>query len=495
MALFRSSKQTVHRSGVIDIGSNSVRIVVYEGPARAPAVIFNEKVAAGLGRGLSIDGRIAPEDAERGLVALRRYALLAKHMEVADLQCVATAAVRDAANGPAFIAAAAEAGLTIRLLSGEEEAEAAGYGVLSAIPDARGIAVDLGGGSLELAEVANGKVGRRASFPLGVLRLPALRKDGEAAFERAIRKMLRAADWPGEGLTGLPLYLVGGSWRALSRLDLELTKDPLAVLDQHTLPRSAIRRLIRASKRLTFEDLRAIPGMASNRAATLPDAAALLAALVNILDVPEMTVSSSGLREGLLYQALDEDTRAQDPLIVAAEFEGRRLARFAPHGRAIADWIAPLFAGEAPADSRVRLAASLLSDVAWSANPDFRAERGTEIGLHGNWRSIDIPGRILLARALYAGFGGADAEFPAMGDLVSEERLARARQWGVAIRLAQRLTGGVEAPLKASGVALVDGKLRLCLDAGWHHLAGESVERRLRILAQSFDAKPELVLL
>ena len=495
MALFRSSKQTVHRSAVIDIGSNSVRIVVYEGPARAPAVIFNEKVAAGLGRGLSVDGRIAPEDAERGLIALRRYALLAKHMEVADLQCVATAAVRDAANGPAFIAAAAEAGLKIRLLSGEEEAEAAGYGVLSAIPDAHGIAVDLGGGSLELAEVAHGKVGRRASFPLGVLRLPALRKDGEAAFERAIRKMLNAADWPGEGLSGLPLYLVGGSWRALSRLDLELTKDPLAVLDQHTLPRSALRRLIRASRRLTFEQLRAIPGMASNRAATLPDAAALLAALVNILDVPEMTVSSSGLREGLLYQALDEDTRAQDPLIVAAEFEGRRLARFAPHGRAIADWIAPLFAGEAPADSRVRLAASLLSDVAWSANPDFRADRGTEIGLHGNWRSIDIPGRILLARALYAGFGGADAEFPAMGDLVSEERLARARQWGIAIRLAQRLTGGVEAPLKASGIALVDGKLRLCLDAGWHHLAGESVERRLRILAQSFDAKPELVLL
>lgn len=495
MGQARTSRQAVHRSAVIDIGSNSVRIVVYEGPARAPAVIFNEKVAAGLGRGLAVNGRIAPEDAERGLVALRRYALLAKHMEVKDVQCVATAAVRDAANGPDFIAAAAEAGLQIRLLSGEEEAEAAGHGVLAAIPDAHGIAVDLGGGSLELAEVSDGQVGRRASFPLGVLRLPALRKDGEQAFERAIRKMLRDAGWPGDGLTGLPLYLVGGSWRALSRLDLELTRDPLAVLDQHSLPRSALRRLIRASKRLTFEELRAIPGMASNRAAALPDAAALLAALVNILDVPEMTVSSSGLREGLLYQALDAETRAQDPLIVAAEFEGRRLARFAPHGRAIAAWIAPLFADEAPADSRVRLAASLLSDVAWSANPDFRADRGTEIGLHGNWRSIDIPGRILLARALYAGFGGSDAEFPAMGNLVAPERLARARQWGLAIRLAQRLTGGVEAPLRASGIALVEGKLKLCLDAGWHQLAGESVERRLRVLAQSLDAKPELVLL
>ncbi|MBL9065498.1 MAG: Ppx/GppA family phosphatase [Sphingopyxis sp.] len=494
MGLLRASKSAVHRSAVIDIGSNSVRLVVYEGPSRAPAVIFNEKVAAGLGRGLAVDGRIASEDAMRGLMALRRYALLAKHMEVKSLLCVATAAVRDAENGPEFIASAADAGLAIRLLSGEEEAEAAGYGVLSAIPDAHGIAVDLGGGSLELAEVANGQVGRRASFPLGVLRLPALRKQGQQAFERAVRKMLRGAGWP-DGMSGLPLYLVGGSWRALSRLDLELTQDPLAVLDQHSLPRSALRRLVRATNRLSFEELRAIPGMASNRAAALPDAAALLSALVNILDVPEMTVSSSGLREGLLYQALDAETRAQDPLIVAAEFEGRRLARFAPHGRAITEWIAPLFAGEAPADSRVRLAASLLSDVAWSANPDFRAERGTEIGLHGNWRGIDIPGRILLARALHAGFGGADSDFPDMGRLVAADRLARARQWGLAIRLAQRLTGGVEAPLKASHIALVDGKLRLSLDHGWHHLAGESVERRLRSLAQALDAKAELVML
>lgn len=476
---------------MIDIGSNSVRLVVYEGPPRAPAVIFNEKVAAGLGRGLAIDGRIAPDDAERGLIALRRYALLARHMEVTDLQCVATAAVRDASNGADFIAGAAEAGLSIRLLSGEEEAEAAGFGVVSAISDADGVAVDLGGGSLELAEIGGGRVGRRASFPLGVLRLPALREQGQQLFERSVRKMLKAAGWPGD-MTGRPLYLVGGSWRALSRLDIELTRDPLPVLDHHVLPRSALRRLVRATKRMSFEELRAIPGMASNRAASLPDAAALLAALVNIIDVPEMTVSSSGLREGLLYQALDPATRAQDPLIVAAEFEGRRLARFAPHGRAIADWIAPLFADETAADQRIRLAASLLSDVAWSANPDFRAERGTEIGLHGNWRSIDIPGRILLARALHAGFGGADSEFPVMGSLVAPARLERARQWGLAIRLAQRLTGGVEAPLRASRIARDGERLVLRLDAGWHHLAGESVDRRLRALAQALALQPEL---
>ena len=493
MPLLRSKAAAPHRAAVIDIGSNSVRLVVYEGPRRAPAVIFNEKVAAGLGRGLAIDGRIVDEDAARGLIAMRRYALLARHMDVGELHCVATAAVRDAENGPDFVARAKQAGLNIRLLTGSEEAEAAGLGVLSAIPDAHGIAVDLGGGSLELVEVSDGAVGRRASFPLGVLRLTALRGEGQQSFERAVRKLLKAQDWPGAAI-GQPLYLVGGSWRALARLDLELIRDPLPVMDQHILPRAALRRLLRATKRLSYDELRAIPGMAANRAATLPDAAALLAALVNIIDVPAMTVSSSGLREGLLFQALDAKTRAQDPLIIAAEYEGRRLARFAAHGRRIADWIAPLFPDDGDADQRIRLAACLLSDVAWSANPDFRAERGREIALHGNWRGIDIAGRILLARTLHAGFGGADGDFPAIPGLVRPERLQRARQWGLAIRLAQRLSGGVEKPLDGAAVQMSDERLTLTFSSGWHDLAGEPVDRRLRALAQALGLKGELKL-
>ena len=288
--------------------------------------------------------------------------------------------------------------------------------------------MDLGGGSLELAEIGDGKVGRTSSFPLGVLRLPPLRDKGQQHFERAVRRMLKAAGWPGD-LHGSPLYLVGGSWRALSRLDMELTHYPLPVLDQHYMPRSAVRRLVRASKRMSVEELKNIPGMASNRAALVPDAAALLSALVNVIGSQEMTVSSSGLREGLLYQALDAKTRAQDPLIEAAQFEGRRLSRFARHGKALAKWIAPLFADDREEDARIRLAACLLSDVAWSANPDFRAERGTEIALHGNWRGIDSRGRVLLARALHAGFGGPDASFPDLGDLASEAELDRARSW------------------------------------------------------------------
>lgn len=480
------------RAAVIDIGSNSVRLVVYEGPRRIPAVIFNEKVAAGLGRGLSVDGRIADADAERGLAALRRFAALARAMAVDELQCVATAAVRDAANGPDFVARAAEQGLEIRLLSGDEEARAAGLGVLSAIPDARGIAVDLGGGSLELAEVADGKVGRTISFPLGVLRLPALRTNGAAEFDRAIRRQLKEAGWPGPA-RGQPLYLVGGSWRALARLDMELVHLPLPVMDHHDLPRSAVRRLQRAVARMGLDELRAIPGMSTARAAALPDAVALLAALAGAIDAPSMTISSSGLREGLLYGALSDDVKAQDPLLVAAEYEGRRLARFAAHGREVDAWIAPLFADDDAAARRLRLAACLLSDVAWSANPDFRAERGAEIALHGNWRGVDVPGRVVLAQTLHTGFGGDEHDFGRLLGDGGAARLERARQWGLAIRLAQRLSGGLEAPLTGTRLMVAGRKLRLELAHEWAMLAGEAVSRRMRNLANALGLEPEVV--
>lgn len=479
------------RAAVIDIGSNSVRLVVYEGPRRIPAVIFNEKVAAGLGRGLAVDGRIAEADAERGLAALRRFAALARAMDVDELQCVATAAVRDADNGGEFVERAAAEGLSIRLLTGDEEAFAAGLGVLSAIPDARGIAVDLGGGSLELAEVADGVVGRTTSFPLGVLRLPALRRDGPAAFDGTVRKMLKTAGWPGVA-RGAPLYLVGGSWRALARLDMELTRQPLPLLDHHDLPRSAVRRLTRAVARMSHEELRAIPGMSTARATAMPDTVALLGALTGAIDAPSMIISSSGLREGLLFAALSPEVRAQDPLLVAAEYEGRRLARFAAHGRMVDAWIAPLFADDDAEARRLRLAACLLSDVAWSANPDFRADRGAEIALHGNWRGIDVLGRVVVAQALYTGFGGGAGDFLRFVGPAQQPLLDRARQWGLAIRLAQRLSGGLEAPLAGTRMVIADGQLRLELGREWGMLAGEAVTRRMRNLATALGLEPEI---
>ncbi|MFA5965566.1 MAG: Ppx/GppA family phosphatase [Sphingomonas sp.] len=492
--LFRKPRSDVAaepRTGIIDIGSNSIRLVVYQGPARLPSVLFNEKVMAGLGRELGVSGVIGRDALANADAALGRFAAVAREMELTSLRTVATAAVRDASNGQALLDIAEHHGLDVELLSGEQEALAAGQGVLSAIPDADGIVGDLGGGSLELIRVWEGRVQDRISFPFGVLRVAGLRK-GQGALERQVAKALKAAGWEGRG-AGLPLYLVGGSWRALARLDMHLNDYPLPVIHQYALARHEIARLGRTISHVPKSALREVPGLSSGRASTLGDAAALLAALIKHLQSETTVVSAFGLREGLLYGALDEATRRLDPLIVAARDEGRRAGRFAEHGDLLEQWIAPLFESDDAAAARLRHAACLLADVGWRANPEFRAERGMEVALHGNWVAIDGRGRALVAQALFTSLGGG-AESPApLGALAPHDELARAVDWGLAMRLGQRLSGGLAGPLQRSRLS-DDGKsLSLHLQGLDATLYGEAVERRHGALATRLDRKAALV--
>jgi exopolyphosphatase/guanosine-5'-triphosphate,3'-diphosphate pyrophosphatase len=218
---------------------------------------------------------------------------------------------------------------------------------------------------------------------------------------------------------------------------------------------------------------------------TLPDATALLACMVRQLKSSRLVTSSYGLREGLLYEQLPPELRADDPLLVAAEAEGRVQSRFPGHGDMIERWIAPLFLEDGSGWRRIRRAACLLADVGWRANPDFRAERGVEIALHGNWVGISAAERGMLAQALYSNFGGGTGGPPDIDRLAPREALNRAALWGLAIRLGQRLSGGVEGPLLMSRLELEGGVLTLHLKDADIDLYGEAVERRLKQLAQA----------
>ena len=166
------SARALSRVGVVDVGSNSVRMVVFDGAARSPAYFYNEKVMCGLGLGLAETGRLNPRGRERALAALRRFALLAEGMNMAPLTVVATAAVREAADGQEFSnEVLRETGLRLWVISGDEEARLSAQGVLLGWPDAKGIVCDIGGSSMELAQVGGGKVGARATSPLGPFRL------------------------------------------------------------------------------------------------------------------------------------------------------------------------------------------------------------------------------------------------------------------------------------------------------------------------------------
>ncbi len=479
------------RTAIIDIGSNSIRLVVYQGSARLPATLFNEKVMAGLGRGLAETGAIDPASLAVARGALARFAVLAREMQVAELRTVATAAVRDASNGRELIEAARGLGLQVELLSGEEEAMASGMGVLSGIPDADGIVGDLGGGSLELVRVVAGTVTDRISFPLGVLRLAAIRARGRTALDRQVAKLLGDAGWKGRG-KDLPFYLVGGSWRSLARLDMHLQSYPLPIAHQYAIALPRIAELAEALATMQRPDLKAIPNISGARAATLEDATLLLAQVVRQLGSSGTIVSAYGLREGLLYQRLTPAQKREDPLIAATRDEGERLGRFAEHGDLLDGWIAPLFAGEPHELARLRHAACQLVDVGWHANPEFRAERGLDAALHGNWVGIDSRGRAALGQALYTALGGGLDTPEPLGRLADAETLALAKRWGLAIRLGQRLSGGVAAPLKRSELHMDEETLALCLDPDDEALYGEAVEKRHKALAAAFGRGPIL---
>jgi exopolyphosphatase/guanosine-5'-triphosphate,3'-diphosphate pyrophosphatase len=476
---------------IIDIGSNSVRLVIYSGATRTPSVLFNEKVMAGLGRGIDATGMLSNQAQARALGAMSRFKLLIDRMGAGRTRVFATAAVREAANGEEFLAAVRRFGFEPEIISGEEEGRLAGYGVLSGIPDADGVIGDLGGGSLELAQVSGGQVGRRVSLPLGVLRLAAMDGKSEGALLRRVTEILREADFAGAA-SGRPFYMVGGSWRALARLDLDLTDHPLPVTHQHVMAPDRPRALQGKIADLFKQESKSAAAPVS-RFPTLPHANTLLRAIVDELKPSSLVVSAYGIREGLLYDDLEPATRALDPLIEAAREVGAGLGRFAQHGDLIDQWIAPIF-GDEPAAARLRLAACLLSDIAWAAHPDFRAERGLDMALHGNWVAIDAPSRVMLAQAMFATFGGGpDLPQPKLAALCSKAELERARQWGLAIRLAQRLSAGLSEPLVRSSLALEGDRLVLWLPDEEAPMFGESVERRLKSLAGAIGKKADFL--
>ena len=474
---------------IVDIGSNSVRLVVYAGASRIPSVIFNEKVMAGLGRDMNGHGELTQEAQDRALAALRRFHILMRQMEIGSARVVATAAVREASNGAAFLAEVRAIGFEPMTLTGEQEGLMAGQGVLAGIPDADGIVGDLGGGSLELAEVQAGRVLRSASMPLGVLRLAPLIAEGSKAFARRVEAAVQAAGF-GDAGQGRPFYLVGGSWRSLARLDMLLADYPLPITHHYEMAPDRPLAIQKAVEAVDKSNLKGT-SLTLSRVPTLPRANLLLQMLVEQLHPGRLIVSSFGIREGLLYDDLMTEQRARDPLIEAAREAGRGLGRFTEHGDLLDRWIAPIFDDDGEY-ARLRLAACLLGDIAWAAHPDFRAERGVDMALHGNWVGVDAPGRVMMAAALSANFGGGRsfAEHPA-ARLCSRDQLDQAGRWGLAMRLGQRLSGGVAASLERSRLAIDGEALRLTLREEDAPLYGETVERRHETLAKSLGLKAE----
>jgi exopolyphosphatase/guanosine-5'-triphosphate,3'-diphosphate pyrophosphatase len=179
-------------------------------------------------------------------------------------------------------------------------------------------------------------------------------------------------------------------------------------------------------------------------------------------------------------------------LIEAAREAGGGEHRFGQHGDLLDEWISPLF-DDLPDMIRLRRASCLLADVAWQANPNFRADRGVEMALHGNWVAITAAERVIMAQALTSNFGREKLPDSKLAQLVTEDDLLRAHQWGLAMRLGQRLSGGVASVLEHTGLSVDDEAVRLHVLRSDQALVGEPVKRRLTRLGDSLLCKTEIV--
>ena len=471
------SHSTAKRA-IIDIGSNTVRLVVYNGPLRAPAVVLNEKVNARLGKDMGKTGAISEKPMRTALSALARFAAMLRLMGVEDIECVATAAARDAVNGPEFLEAARGFGLSPRLLSGDEEARASATGVIAAFPGARGIAADLGGGSLELVEIDGGIHGRGITLPFGTLRLPDMRAAGPDKFTSLVHAGLKAQGW-GQP-RALPLYIVGGSWRALALQAMRVLEWP--VDDPHGFELSAEEalRLARLFEkgRLDNPD----PRISAARLVTLPDAAALLVQLISALRPSRLVFSSWGLREGLLHMHLPEQVRRESPMLasVAGFALGSRVA--VEDAVRVAEWTAPV-AGTDPDDKELRQASTLLALAAMRTEPNLRTEEALTWALRKRWIGIDMRGRGMMAMTVFANSGMTEIP-PQFTRLAEKPDLDRAIGWGLAVRLCRRLTGYTTTGLATTALAVRDGTLVLSLEEPAQPLYSAGIGKDLKALAE-----------
>ena len=485
----RQSAYTPTRA-IIDIGSNTVRLVIYGGPARAPDVLHNEKITARLGKGVAENGKLGGRASAAALASLARYRTLLDLKGVTEVDVVATAAVRDAENGPAFLEKIRALGLSPRLLSGEEEAVTSAHGVIGAFPAATGVVGDLGGGSLELVDVDPAGCRHGISMPLGTLRLAGLRAGGERAFGQTVAKALKRVAW--RAAPGATLYLVGGSLRAFARHAMAIKGWP--VDDPHGFEIDAVeaQAIAKALARKKLETLAPIPGIASARLAVLPDTAALLAVLIRSLQPGRLVFSSWGLREGVLWDSMAPGVRMQDPLVTGAAAFTSEYGVPAGTAAMVAGWTAAASLPEAGTGSeRLRLAATMLCLATAMVEPNLRGDLAREWALRKRWIGASPADRAMLAAAMIANTGRS--ELPAdLSLLATPEQLREAQAWGLAARLCRRFSGNTAQGISGSALRVDGGNLVLEVQPQIAVLVNEGVERDLKALAAHLGLKAEV---
>ena len=486
-----ASARGLNRVGVVDIGSNSVRLVVFDGAARSPAYFFNEKIMCALGAGMSTTGRLNPEGRARARAAMKRFQKLGEGIGTGPLTAVATAAVREAEDGAEFCAdVLRDTGIGITVINGAEEARLSAQGVLLGWPGSYGLVCDIGGSSMELAEIKGGQVGRRMTSPLGPLKLRDV-KGGKKAHKALIRQHVDAMhDALGEQKDRL--FLVGGSWRAIAKIDMARRGYPLHVLHEYRMTPKAVRETAKLIQKTSIDDLRAFAGVSSARIELAPHAVEVLREVVKTFKPRDIAISSYGIREGLLYEQMPQRLRDRDPLIEACAFAERRDARVPGFGKVVYEFIAPLFRAARADRMRIIKAACLLHDVSWRAHPDYRAEDCFDNATRANLGGLKHSERVFLGLALMHRYSNKreGTRFEDLHPLIAPDEAHQAEVLGKAMRFAAMLWLTKDAQMGELRWFPKKKCLELRLSPDASPLFGEVAEARFLSLCDTLQAEP-----
>ena len=477
---------------VIDIGSNSVRLVVYESMTRSLVSIFNEKALCGLGREVQTTGLLAPDAVAKALTSLRRFRALCKVMKVGRVHAIATAACRDASNGPDFIAKAERiCGVPIEILSGPREAKLSALGVVSGIHNPDGIVGDLGGGSLELIDVRGNRVRRGVTLPLGSLALQDASHKSLKRAERIVKADLSGVSQLKAG-RGRTFYAVGGTWRALARIHIIQSEYPRGVMHGYSIPAADALDFARRLRRLVSVNMLAnIEVVAVARQPLLTYAALVLEYIIRVARPKTIVFSTFGVREGLLYDMLPKAERASDGLIGAAQTLNELLSRSARHAQELIGWtdrfVRVVKLRETEEERRLRHAACLLSDIGWRVHPDHRGEETLNLITNGNFGSVSHQGRAFVALSVfyrYAGLSEENEPPAAIRELVPPAMDERARVLGAAFRVAHLISAARPGVLPAIHFRSQGRKLMLVFEHRMVDLVADRVGSRFKQLAR-----------
>lgn len=487
---------------VIDIGSNSVRLVVYERKARTPTMLFNEKILAGLGRGVAATGKLADESVETALKALVRFRALIDHIGVLETHVIATAAARDAENGEDFVSQVEKVvKAKVRILNGHEEAYYSALGVISGFWRPRGMVGDMGGGSLELVQISGKKPGAGTTFPLGGLRLQETADGKISKAQKIVDECLEGFEWPEMQPGERTFYAVGGTWRSLARLHLVQNNYPLHVMHNYEIAADEAIAFCQSISERNLEGIEKSEVVSKQRRGLVPFGAVVMERVLRAMKADRVVLSATGVREGILHEHLPLDIQEQDPVIEAARELAMLRSRSPQFAEELIEWTDSIFAElaieETENECRLRHAACLLSDIGWRAHPDYRGEQSLNIISNAAFVGLNHAGRAYLAAAVFYRHKGLGegALSPVIRKLFTSRLRERAKILGAVMRVASLLSASMTGTLPQIKMLSRDGTVLLILPPQLVGLDGERLRKRFAQLAKVIGVEGSVVAL